>query len=246
MKNIKLEVVATSLDSIKYAIEGGADRIELCSNLFCGGTTPSAGLILDSVSESSVPVNVLIRPRAGDFCYSKAEMQQICRDIEFAKQNGVAGIVCGFLLPDGNIDKEITQLIVELSAPLEVTFHRAFDVCRDPFQGLEDIIQTGCKRLLTSGQKNTAIEGLELISKLVKQAGDRIIIMPGSGINSDNIIQLKETGAKEFHMSGSVNRDSKSNYNNEKVLLSDNPIRDSVIQMVSTEKVAAVKKLLND
>lgn len=238
-----LEVVATSLESLEAAIEGGADRIELCSNLFCGGTTPSAGLIQAAINESSVPVHVLIRPRPGDFCYSKAEMNLICRDIEFAKQSGAAGIVCGFLLPDGNIDKEITHLIVELASPINVTFHRAFDVCRDPLQGLEDIIEAGCQRLLTSGQKNTAIEGRELIAKLIKQSGDRIIIMPGSGVNAENISLLKETGAIEFHMSGSVNRDSVSLYSNDKVLLSDNLIRDSVIQMTSKDKVAAVKRL---
>ncbi|HPS83977.1 MAG TPA: copper homeostasis protein CutC [Bacteroidales bacterium] len=244
MENFRLEVVATSLESLESAIEGGADRIELCSNLFCGGTTPSAGLIQAAISESSVPVHVLIRPRPGDFCYNKAEMNLICRDIEFAKQSGAAGIVCGFLLPDGNIDKEITELIAELASPLSVTFHRAFDVSRDPFQALEDIIEAGCQRLLTSGQKNTAIEGRDLISQLVKHAGDRIIIMPGSGVNADNIQQLKETGAHEFHMSGSVNRDSASKYYNDIVLLSDNPVRDSVIQMTSKEKVAAVKQFL--
>jgi len=244
MENFRLEVVATSLESLESAIEGGADRIELCSNLFCGGTTPSAGLIQAAISESSVPVHVLIRPRPGDFCYNKAEMNLICRDIEFAKQSGAAGIVCGFLLPDGNIDKEITELIAELASPLSVTFHRAFDVSRDPFQALEDIIEAGCQRLLTSGQKNTAIEGRDLISQLVKHAGDRIIIMPGSGVNADNIQQLKETGAHEFHMSGSVNRDSASIYYNDKVLLSDNPVRDSVIQMTSKDKVAAVKRLI--
>jgi len=244
MENFRLEVVATSLESLESAIEGGADRIELCSNLFCGGTTPSAGLIQAAISESSVPVHVLIRPRPGDFCYNKAEMNLICRDIEFAKQSGAAGIVCGFLLPDGNIDKEITELIAELASPLSVTFHRAFDVSRDPFQALEDIIEAGCQRLLTSGQKNTAIEGRDLISQLVKHAGDRIIIMPGSGVNADNIQQLKETGAHEFHMSGSVNRDSASIFYNDKVLLSDNPVRDSVIQMTSKDKVAAVKRLI--
>lgn len=244
MENYWLEVVATSLESLESAIEGGADRIELCSNLFCGGTTPSAGLIQAAISESSVPVHILIRPRPGDFCYNKAEMNLICRDIEFAKQSGAAGIVCGFLLPDGNIDKEITELIAELASPLSVTFHRAFDVSRDPLQALEDIIEAGCQRLLTSGQKNTAIEGRDLISQLVKHAGDRIIIMPGSGVNADNIQQLKETGAHEFHMSGSVNRDSASIYYNDKVLLSDNPVRDSVIQMTSKEKVAAVKQFL--
>ena len=244
MENFRLEVVATSLESLESAIEGGADRIELCSNLFCGGTTPSAGLIQAAISESSVPVHILIRPRPGDFCYNKAEMNLICRDIEFAKQSGAAGIVCGFLLPDGNIDKEITELIAELASPLSVTFHRAFDVSRDPFQALEDIIEAGCQRLLTSGQKNTAIEGRDLISQLVKHAGDRIIIMPGSGVNADNIQQLKETGAHEFHMSGSVNRDSASIFYNDKVLLSDNPVRDSVIQMTSKDKVAAVKRLI--
>jgi len=244
MKHYTLEVIATSLESLKAAVDGGADRIELCSNLFCGGTTPSAALIQSAVAYSEIPVHVLIRPRPGDFCYSKDEMNLICRDIEFAKQTGAAGIVCGFLLPDGNIDKDITALIVQLAAPMSVTFHRAFDVCCNPVQGLEDIIEAGCRRLLTSGQKNTAFEGRDMIIQLVKQAGDRIIIMPGSGVSADNIVQVKETGAHEFHMSGSVNRDSASTFYNDKVLLSDNPVRDSVIQTTSKEKVAAVKQLL--
>jgi len=244
MSSYTLEVIATSLESLKAAVDGGADRIELCSNLFCGGTTPSAALIQSAVAYSGIPVHVLIRPRPGDFCYSKDEMNLICRDIEFVKQSGAAGIVCGFLLPDGQIDKDITALIVELAAPMSVTFHRAFDVCCDPAQGLEDIIEAGCQRLLTSGQRNTAFEGRDLIQQMVKQAGDRIIIMPGSGVNADNILQLKETGAHEFHMSGSVNRDSVSTYYNDKVLMSDNPVRDSVIQTTSKDKVAAVKQLL--
>lgn len=244
MRSYTLEVIATSLESLESALEGGADRIELCSNLFCGGTTPSAGLIQAVMSESSVPVHVLIRPRAGDFAYSKSEMNVICRDIEFVKQCGAAGIVCGFLLLDGHIDKEITALIVELAAPLSVTFHRAFDVCRDPLLGLEDLIEAGCHRLLTSGQRNTAFEGRDLITHLVKQAGDRIIIMPGSGVNAENILQLKETGAHEFHMSGTVNRDPSCTYSNDRVLMSDNPVRDRMIQTTSAEKVLAVKMQL--
>lgn len=239
-----LEVVATSLESLEEAIAGGADRIELCSNLFCGGTTPSAGLIQAAVSESNVPVHVLIRPRTGDFIYDKSEMNEICRDIEFAKQCGVAGVVCGFLMPDGRVDKEITQLIVELASPLSVTFNRAFDICRDPVQSLEDIIESGCQRLLTSGQKNTAAEGRDLIAQLVQQAGDRIIIMPGSGVSAENLPLLLETGAHEFHMSGSVNRPSLSTFHNKNVHLSDNPVRENLIQMTSKEKVAAVKQLL--
>lgn len=240
----KLEVIASSLESLEEAIAGGADRIELCVNLFCGGTTPSAALVLEAVKRSPIPINLLIRPRTGDFCYSRSEIELICKEIEFAKENGISGIVCGFLLPDGNVDKELTELIVQLAKPMTFTFHRAFDICKNPEKALEDIIDVGCSHLLTSGQANTAIEGFDLLKKIVQLANDRIIVMPGSGVNEQNILKLTETGAKEFHMSASVNKNSTFKYINNKVALSDNPLRDNKIQTASREKVAEVKRIL--
>lgn len=197
-----LEICANSLQSAMIAQECGADRIELCENLMLGGTTPSHGTIALTRKNLQIVINVLIRPRAGDFLYSGLEFETIIQDIKNVKRLGADGIVCGILLPDGNVDVERTKKLVELAHPLSFTFHRAFDFTPDPFLGLEDIIKTGAHRILTSGQQPAAFEGMHLIKELVKQSNNRIIIMPGGGVNADTIEDLIETGATEFHMSG--------------------------------------------
>lgn len=197
-----LEICAGSLYSALAAQAGGAHRIELCDNLSEGGTTPSPGIITQAVKLLDIPVFVLIRPRAGDFLYSKAEFDAMKEDILFCKEHGAKGVVIGILYDGGNVDMERTAELVGLAAPMQVTFHRAFDMTRDPFQAMEDIISLGIKRILTSGQANTALAGAPLISKLIRQAAGRITIMPGSGINEDNVTGLiKITGAKEIHAS---------------------------------------------
>ncbi|PLX09201.1 MAG: copper homeostasis protein CutC, partial [Marinilabiliales bacterium] len=180
MKSIGIEVCCNSLESALNAQQGGAHRVELCSNLYEGGTTPSMGEISLAREKLQIKLNVLIRPRGGDFVYSKDEIEIIKRDILFCKKIGVDGIVIGFLLPDGNIDTKLTKEIVELARPMNVTFHRAYDMCKDPEKALQEIIECGADRLLTSGIKNKAIDGIDNIASLVKMAGDRIIIMPGS------------------------------------------------------------------
>ncbi|PIE31877.1 copper homeostasis protein CutC [candidate division KSB3 bacterium] len=201
MNDIKIEVC---LDSIRSAIEaqkGGADRVELCDNLFEGGTTPSAGTIATVRKKIDIGLQVIIRPRGGDFCYTDDEYEAMKFDIETAKKLGADGIVIGMLTPEGRVDTERCARQVELAQPMNVTFHRAFDVCRDPWEGLEDIISIGANRILTSGQEATVLEGLDTIAELVKRAKDRIIIMPGCGITVRNMEKVKRiSGAKEFHV----------------------------------------------
>ncbi len=197
-----IEVCCGSAQSAINAQEGGAHRVELCQNLEVGGTTPSAGDILLTRSRLTIDVNVLIRPRDGDFLYSENELNIIRQDIAFCKSAGVNGVVMGFLTKDGEIDQQLIKEMMELARPMSVTFHRAFDLCRNPKTALEQLIDLGVDRLLTSGQKPTALEGAPLIKSLVQQAGKYLTIMPGSGIREHNICELlKLTGAREFHVS---------------------------------------------
>lgn len=214
MKNqLILEICIYSVEGAIAAQEGGANRVELCDNLPEGGTTPSAATIELARKEISIDLNIIIRPRGGDFCYSELEFQTMSRDIEVAKSLGADGVVVGNLKTDGSIDITRTKKLVELARPMSVTFHRAFDMTRDPFSSLEYIIECGANRILTSGQSNTATGGLEMIKKLVDIAGDRIIIMPGSGINDRNIYDLAlKTGASEFHMSAKKKVDGEMKY----------------------------------
>lgn len=205
----KLEICADSIESAINAQTGGADRIELCTNLQEGGTTPGAGLISAVRNNLSIALHVLIRPRGGDFLYKDIEYDIMRREIEFCGENGVDGIVLGILRTDGSIDIERTAKLIESAKPMSATFHRAFDLCKDPLKSLEDIITTGADRLLTSGQMNKAVDGIELINKLIIKAQLRIIIMPGSGINDTNIGRIANgTGAKEFHLTGRKTIDS--------------------------------------
>lgn len=197
-----IEICAYSVQSAIYAQSGGADRVELCSGPVYGGTTPSAADILLTRDKIDINLHVLIRPRGGDFFYSSLEYETMVKDVEFAKKAGVEGVVIGLLNPDGTVDIKRTQQLVNLAHPLSVTFHRAFDMTRDPVKSLEDIIKTGTGRLLTSGQKPTADEGKELISELISKAKKDLIVMPGSGINSSNILEIiNKTNAREVHLS---------------------------------------------
>ncbi|MBN2730084.1 MAG: copper homeostasis protein CutC [Bacteroidales bacterium] len=239
----KLEACVASFESVKQAIAGGADRLELCSHLSCGGLTPSPGLIRQTIEYSPVPVNILIRPRAGNFVYNKSELEVIECDIRYAHEMGAAGIVCGFLREDGSVDKEKTCYFRELSKPLSFTFHRAFDLCPDPFQALEDLIDCGIDRILTSGQQDKATEGIDFIEKLVEKAAGRIIIMPGGGINAENVGLFLEKGVKEVHASGSVSINGQINLPDHPAL-SDNIPSDNQIKMTSKEKIAGIKEKL--
>ena len=198
----ELEICANSIESVKEASKGGADRVELSDNLYEGGTTPSAGTLIQAKKSSAIPVFVIIRPRGGDFCYDEEEVEVMLRDIEMAKDLGADGMVLGCLKPDGTVDRETCSRLVEACGDLPVTFHRAFDMTRDPLEALEAIRSLGVSRLLTSGQKNKALDGAELIAKLQEEAGKSLKIMAGGGINEQNIAALaQKTNILAFHAS---------------------------------------------
>jgi copper homeostasis protein len=202
-----LEICTYTIADCIEAQRGGAARVELCSNMHEGGTTPSYGTIATVRKHINIGVNVMIRPRGGNFVYSEHEVQIMLHDIRMAKRCGADGLVFGCLTVSGEVDFDICSLLINEANPLPVTFHRAFDRCNNPEQALEKIIKLGYTRLLTSGQRNTAEEGIELLRRLVAQAGNRIAIMPGSGITPDNIAKIAcETHAAEFHTSAQAVR----------------------------------------
>ena len=197
-----IEIATSDFLTTRSAVEGGADRIELCANLAEGGTTPSYAHIKKCRESFDIALFPIIRPRGGDFLYTKDEFEIMKNDIKLCKELGCEGIVIGLLNVDGTIDMTRTSELIDLAYPLEVTFHRAFDRCKDPFIALEELIEIGCQRILTSGQKPTVSEGVALIAELNKKADDRIIILPGSGVRKENIKMLAEkTGCIEFHSS---------------------------------------------
>jgi copper homeostasis protein len=214
------EACIGSAESAIAAQEGGADRVELCANLLEGGTTPSAGSIQLARERIDIGLQVMIRPRGGDFCYTDVEFEIMKLDIEVAKKLGADGVVIGLLNPDGSIDKVRTAELVELAQPMNVTCHRAFDMSRDPYEALEDLIDLGLNRILTSGQEITAFEGLDLIADLVQTAGDRIIIMPGGGIHERNIQKIVEqSGAKEVHAAAPISIASAMEYRHDRCFM---------------------------
>lgn len=205
---MEIEICCGSIQSAANAKAAGATRIELCQNLNEGGTTPSYATIKQCVEDLHLDVFVLVRPRPGDFVYNDVEIQNMLEDVRICKELGVAGVVVGFLHPDGSIDTKLTRRFVETAAPVPVTFHRAFDRCKDWRKSLEEVIACGCKRILTSGCHPTAMEGKETLKELVRLAGDRITILVGSGVRPDNAQALVEfTHAKEIHGSCKVHTD---------------------------------------
>jgi copper homeostasis protein len=218
---IVLEMCIDSVESAIASQRGGADRVELCDNLLEGGTTPSVGAIALARQNIDIDLNVIIRPRGGDFLYSQVEFEVMQYDIEQAKQLGANGVVIGLLNEDGSVDVERTRTLVELARPLSVTFHRAFDVSRDPFEALEDLVNLGVDRVLTSGQEPSVLEGLDLITELVQKADDRIIIMPGAAdITERNINKIvTQSGVKEVHMLGTVSVESPMRFRNPRIFM---------------------------
>ncbi|AVR45258.1 copper homeostasis protein CutC [Christiangramia fulva] len=198
-----VEVCANSLESAINAEKAGADRIELCSELGVGGITPSYGLLQQVMEEVTIPVHVLIRPRSGDFSYSEAEFRVMLKDIEFCKSIGVKGIVSGALKPDFSLDKQKTSTLIKTSEGMHFTFHRAFDWLKDPLESFKIIQDLGADHLLTSGQQPKAIEGIDLLKQLLK-VSDSCKIMPGGGVNSENIESFKNAGFEEIHFSGTI------------------------------------------
>ncbi len=198
----KFEICANSVASCIAAQEGGADRVELCAGIPEGGTTPSVGMIRQARASISIALNVIIRPRGGDFLYSESEIQEMLYDIKAVRELGADGLVFGCLLPDGTVDMINMKRLMDAAGDTPVTFHRAFDHTSDPLKALEDIIELGCARILTSGCMPTALEGAPLLAQLVEKSAGRIIIMPGCGVKEGNIAEIARlSGAREFHFS---------------------------------------------
>lgn len=224
---ILIEACVNSTASAMQAQKGGAGRVELCENLHDGGVTPSYGSIKAARKYLEIILNVIIRPRGGDFVYSPLEMEIMEDDIRMCKELGVDGVVIGVLNPDGSINREHMERLIALARPMSVTCHRAFDRSRDPFEALETLIELGVDRILTSGQQASAEKGAELLTQLVEKAEDRmIVIMPGVDINAANIASLiQKTGACEFHVLADKKVESSMTFRNTKAYMGDDPNR---------------------
>lgn len=237
-RKVKVEVCVDSVISALSAERGGADRIELCGSLNEGGITPSAGLIETVRRGLKIPMHVMIRPRGGDFLYDADEFEIMRCDIEIAKRLGAHGVVFGILDPDGKVNVVQTRELVEAARPLAVTFHRAFDMTADLFEALEDVCSSGADRVLTSGAEQTSLEGAETIAALVRKAKDRIVVMPGSGINSGNVREIvRWTGATEIHVGLRSSIPSSMRYRNSSVSFGPTPGREYERQVVLEENV---------
>ena len=209
------EVCVDSVEGALAAQAAGAQRIELCDNLVEGGTTPSLGMLKVTRQSVTIDINIIIRPRGGDFCYSNLELDVMRQDILAARAAGANGVVIGILQQDGSLDEQRTRILVEAARPMSVTFHRAFDLSRDPSEALEAVCKLGIDRILTSGQQPTALEGAGCIRNLVRQADSRTIIMAGGGVNAHNIaLIMAETGVNEFHFAARKTVESPMTFKN--------------------------------
>ncbi len=199
-KKIAVEICVDSLESAIAAERGGAKRVELCSDLLEGGITPSAGLIATARKKISIALHVMIRPRGGDFFYSDDEFDVMRRDVLMAKQLGADGVVFGLLDTDANLDVQRTRQLVDVARPLQTTYHRAFDMSADLGRSLEQVVEAGADRILTSGGAQTAVEGSAMLRSLVDRANGRVVIMAGGGIDDQNVqLVLEKTGVREIH-----------------------------------------------
>lgn len=219
-----MEVCIDNLESALNAEQGGAMRLELCSALNDGGLTPSVGFLKVVKKKVKIPVFVMIRPRSGDFIYSDDEIEIMCEDIKILKDNGADGFVFGITTSEGKVDVKNCLKLIKLAGNLPITYHRAFDVIKDPLKSMEEIISLGFQRILTSGLQSTAVQGTSLLRQLIEASRDRIIIMPGAGIKPDNLqFILKETNPAEFH--GSAKAQSKKDY----YITDQNAVREMVM-----------------
>lgn len=235
----KFEICANSVESCVEAQRGGADRVELCAGIPEGGTTPSYGdIVMARKLLITTKLHVIIRPRGGDFLYSDLEREIMLEDVRMARRLGVDGVVFGVLTSDGDIDMDFMCQLMAESEGMSVTFHRAFDVCRNPFVALEQIIELGCDRILTSGQMPKAEDGVDLLKQLVEKAGDRIIIMPGCGVNAGNIAKIAQiTGAKEFHFSARSKHESGMQFRKSRVSMGGSVMIDEYSRDVTDELI---------
>lgn len=245
MEKYILECCVDSVESAIHAATGGASRLELCANLIIGGTTPDVALVKEIRKYSDIRIHALIRPRFGDFCYTEHEMEIMKSQICALKEAGVEGVVIGVLDVDGNLDISKMKELMQEARGLSVTLHRAFDMCKDPFQALEEAISLGVHTILTSGQKASAWEGRELLCQLIKQADGRIDIMAGAGISASVIEKLiPVTTGTSYHMSGKITLDSKMKYRKADVSMGLPSLSEYEIWQTSEEAVREAEQVL--
>ncbi len=247
MSQFQLEVCVDSAESAIAAEKGGADRFELCTNLIIGGTTPTESLFREVRKYTNTKIHVLIRPRFGDFCYSEHEFSMMKEDVKLFRKLGAQGIVIGALKEDGRLHVEQLKELITRSEGMSVTIHRAFDMCREPFEALETCISLKAHRILTSGQRDNCLEGGVLLRELQEAGRGRIGILPGGGVTEENIKEIYEiTGATEFHLSGKVTIDSAMQYRNPAVHMGLPGISEYEIYRTQEEKVRKVKNILRE
>lgn len=244
MEDYQFEVCANSVESCIAAQAGGADRVELCAGIPEGGTTPSYGdILIAREALQRTRLHVIIRPRGGDFLYSPTEQRIMLKDIDNARHLEADGVVFGCLTAEGDVDIPLMEQLMEAAQDMSVTFHRAFDVCRNPQKALEDIIRLGCNRVLTSGQQSTAEQGIPLLKELQQQAAGRITLLAGCGVNEANITRIaRETGIREFHFSARENIKSHMLYHNPAVSMGGTVHIDEYAHTITT--VERVKRTI--
>jgi len=242
-----LEVCVNSAVSAIEAAKGGADRVELCENMADGGCTPSAGSILLAKKHLNIPVFVMIRPRGADFNYSDLEVEIMKSDIRMAKELGADGVVFGILKPDGRIDMRRMGKLIELARPMEITCHRAFDMTSDPFEALEDLLELGVDRVLTSGQADSALDGAPLLRRLIEKANQRIVVMPGHGVKEGTLEQvIQKTGAQEFHMYLNKQVKSQMEFVREDVKMGKPDLSEYEHTIISSDRVNEAKSIIKN
>lgn len=240
-----LEACVDSVESAMDAVKGGANRLELCGDLIIGGTTPNINLFKLIKEKIDTKINVLIRPRYGDFCYTEDEFEIIKRDIKMFKEAGANGVVIGILKPDGSLDVERMRELMVLAEEMHVTLHRAFDLCKDPYEALEEAKNLGIKSILTSGQKNKCTEGIELLKELVEKSEGKIEILIGSGINSKNVQQVVSyTKSSSVHTSGKVEVESPMKYRKEDISMGFPILSEYVILRTDNREIAKIREVL--
>jgi copper homeostasis protein len=247
MTSVLVEVCVDSIEGAVAAEGAGAGRVELCVGLVEGGTTPAAGMIEECVARVGIPVFVMVRPRGGDFVVSDGEFAVMRREVAWARRLGAAGVVLGILDPDGAVDVERTRILVEEARPLAVTFHRAFDVCRDPAAALDVLVGLGVERVLTSGQAATAEAGIPLLRRLVERAAGRIGIVAGGGVRAANVRRIiAETGVAEVHLRAATTRPGAMRFHHPGVRFGGGTAPQDDVRMVTdAEEVAAVRGIVN-
>ena len=245
MKDFILEVCIDSVESAQEAVRGGATRFELCANLVIGGTTPSLFFYREIRKFTNIPVHAIIRPRFGDFCYTESELRIMTEEIKQFRDNGAEGIVTGVLLPEGSLNMPAMKTLCKAAEGMHVVLHRAFDMCKDPFLALKQAEELGVKTILTGGQQNNCLDGVELIKELATVA--KIDIMAGSGVSAETIPQIRAiTGVSSYHLSGKITIESPMLYRNPNLKMGLPSLSEFELQRTSADRIASARKVLEE